>query len=87
MHFFCIEWNRKAFGLNDETLGRNQFTVGTMELPRYLNYARPVGKIGEWSIPTAGQSGGFGIKNQEHDVGKLGCCGGRVDRPKRGFQK
>tara|TARA_E500000318_G_scaffold72970_1_gene67572 strand:- start:20389 stop:20601 length:213 start_codon:yes stop_codon:yes gene_type:complete len=37
-----------------------------VQLPRYLNASGPVVGVGNWGIPTFGQTSGFRIKNQIH---------------------
>jgi hypothetical protein len=69
VYFFSVEGNSEAFGLNDEALRRQEFTVRVVKLPSYLNDAWPIGKIGEGGVPAAGKAGGFSIEYDEHGEG------------------
>jgi hypothetical protein len=58
--------------MDNEILLRNELTGVVVELPSELDNARPIVEVGNWSVEIAGQTGGFGVKNEVHVSSKMG---------------
>src|SRR5690606_41599009 len=67
---FSIKWNIKPIRFNQVALMLNEFAHRIVQLPGNLDTTWPVICIGNRCVPTLGETGSFGIKNQIHRFSK-----------------
>jgi hypothetical protein len=70
--FFGIVGNGESLGLDDVIVVGKQLSPRIMELPGNLDKAGPIVQILHWRIVIPGQACGLSIKNDVHNLDRIG---------------